>query len=125
MREPELPRPLAGPLRGYPVESSIHGIATARRMIEAGDPTQPAMSKGSWPCGGCRRRVRNLGVFDQTINDGGSDGRLVEDVAPLGKRCVCSVDDRSLLAVAGRELALAKTDPDGAARKIRLTLWLS
>ena len=37
MREPELPRPLAAPLRGYPADSSTRDIATARRMIAAGE----------------------------------------------------------------------------------------
>ena len=37
MREPKLPRRLAAPLRGYPVDSSIRDIATARRMIAAAE----------------------------------------------------------------------------------------
>jgi hypothetical protein len=33
-REPQLPRPLSAPLRGYPTDSSGSGYRTARRMIE-------------------------------------------------------------------------------------------
>jgi len=35
-REPQLPRPLAAPLRGYPADSSVRDIATARRLTVAG-----------------------------------------------------------------------------------------
>jgi hypothetical protein len=35
-REPQLPRPLAAPLRGYPPDSSGRDIATARRLTVAG-----------------------------------------------------------------------------------------
>ena len=36
-REPKPPRSLAAPLRGYPANSSTRDIATARRMILAGE----------------------------------------------------------------------------------------
>src|SRR5438477_3767734 len=35
-RGPEGPAPAAAPLRGYPADSSVRDITTARRLLEAG-----------------------------------------------------------------------------------------
>ena len=44
---------------------------------------------------------KDLGVFDQAIGDGGSDGGVVEDVAPVGKGRVGGDERTSSMAVAG------------------------
>src|SRR5712692_8441581 len=41
----------------------------------------------------------DLGVFYQAVGDGGGDGRIEEDVAPVGERCIGGNDGRTLLAV--------------------------
>ena len=43
----------------------------------------------------------DLGVLDQPVGDGGGDGRVEEDVAPVGERCVGGDDCGAFLAVAG------------------------
>src|SRR5229473_617617 len=42
----------------------------------------------------------DLGVLDQPVGDGGSDGGVVEDVAPVGEGCVSGNDGGSFVAVA-------------------------
>ena len=88
--EPEEPSaPSAAPLWGYPADSSARVIVTARRMIGAG---------ANYSAGGVGVLVglaqavaaeqEDLGVFDQPVGDGGGDGRIEEDVAPVGERRV-------------------------------------
>ena len=43
----------------------------------------------------------DLGVFHQTIGNGGGDGGVVEDVAPVGESCVGRNERAALMAVAG------------------------
>ena len=43
----------------------------------------------------------DLGVLDQTVGNGGGNGGVVEDVAPVGERSVRSDDRCSLVTVAG------------------------
>ncbi len=43
----------------------------------------------------------DLGVFHQAIGDGGSNGGVVEDVAPVGESCIGSNERAALMAVAG------------------------
>ena len=43
----------------------------------------------------------DLGVFHQAIGNGGSDGGVVEDVAPVGERCVGRNERAALIAMAG------------------------
>src|SRR6266849_6349290 len=45
----------------------------------------------------------DLGVLDQPVGDGGSNGGVVEDVAPIGEGSVSSDDRRALLAVPCRD----------------------
>ena len=42
----------------------------------------------------------DLGVFDEPVGDGGGDGRIKEDVAPVGKRSIGRDDCTALVAVA-------------------------
>ena len=83
MREPKPPRPLAAPLRGYPVDSSIRDIATARRMIAAGE----LLSRRCGTILGFAEAVateeQDLRVFDETIHDSRGDGGVEENVAPV------------------------------------------
>src|SRR5579859_1773227 len=87
---------------GYPSDSSVRDIITARRMI-----------------GACLfgRRIRilvgfaqtvttqqeDLGVLDQAVGNGGGDGRIKEDVAPVGKRGVGGDHGRAFVAMARRD----------------------
>ena len=43
----------------------------------------------------------DFGVLDQSVGDGGGDGRIKKDVAPVGKGRVGGDDGRALLTVAG------------------------
>ncbi len=42
----------------------------------------------------------DLGVFHQAIGDGGGDGGVIEDVAPVGEGCIGSNERAALMAVA-------------------------
>ena len=44
---------------------------------------------------------KHLGVLHQAVGDGGGDGRVVEDVAPVGKRGIGGDEGTFLFAVAG------------------------
>ena len=46
---------------------------------------------------------KDFGVLDQPVGDGGRDGGVIEDVAPVGECGVSSDDSRALLAVPGRD----------------------
>src|ERR1700691_1221365 len=46
---------------------------------------------------------KDFGVLHQAVGDGVSDGRVIEDVAPVGECGVSSDDSRALLAVSGRD----------------------
>ena len=43
----------------------------------------------------------DLGVLHQPVGDGGGDGGVEEDVAPVGERCVRSNNRGTFLAVTG------------------------
>src|ERR1700726_4671186 len=45
----------------------------------------------------------DLGVLDEAVGDGGSDGRIKEDVAPVRKGCVGRNHRGSFVAVARRD----------------------
>ena len=91
-REPQLPHPLAAPLRGYPMDSSKRDIATARRMIGAG-----LLGRRIGIFVRLAETVtaeqEDFGVLHQAVGDGGRDCRVVEDIAPVGKGCIRG-DDR-------------------------------
>src|SRR5439155_18169795 len=79
------PAPWAAPLWGYPADSSARAIITARRL------------RKPRPGSGRRRRgflsfaqtfsfeQENFRVFHQPVGDGGGDGGVVQNVAPLGE----------------------------------------
>ena len=50
----------------------------------------------------------NLGVLDEPVGDGGGDGGVEQDVAPVGKRRVGCNDRRAFLAVASRDYLVEK-----------------
>lgn len=50
----------------------------------------------------------DLGVFNETVGDGGGDGCIKEDVAPVGERGVGCNDGRSFVAMAGRDHLIEK-----------------
>src|SRR5436309_2405248 len=101
---PALP---SAPLRGYPADSSVRDITTARRFLEAGE----SIRRRIWIFVGLSQAVaakqKDLGVFDKPIGNGSGDGRIKEDVAPLGKRGVCR-DHRTPLAAVTRRDDLIK-----------------
>jgi hypothetical protein len=48
-------------------------------------------------------RRKDLRVFYQAIGDSGSDGGVVEDVAPFRKSCIGRNQRAALMAMAGRD----------------------
>ena len=42
---------------------------------------------------------KDLGVFDEPVGDRGGDGRVMEDVSPVGESRICSNHCRALMTV--------------------------
>src|ERR1017187_9958572 len=88
-REPKPPPAWVAPLRGYPADSSGPGY----RHSAALDRSQRKLL-------GWRSRIlvglteavapeqEDLGVLDEAVGDRRGDGRIEENVAPVGERCV-------------------------------------
>jgi hypothetical protein len=80
-------RPLAAPLRGSPGGLLRSGYLTERRLTEAG-----LLFRRIGVSAGLAQTVaaqqEDLGVLDQPIGNRSGDGRIKEDVAPVGKGCV-------------------------------------
>jgi hypothetical protein len=83
VREPKLPRPLAAPLRGYPVDSSARDIATARRMNVTGELLSRRCGRVLGFTEAVAAEEEDLRVFDETIHDGSGDGGVEENVTPV------------------------------------------
>jgi hypothetical protein len=88
-------------LRGYPADSSVAGYHHSAAL----DRGQRGKLVG-WRIGilvGFSQAVaaqqKDFGVLDQAVGDGGCDGGVVEDVAPLGKGSVRGDDGGTLVAV--------------------------
>ena len=93
------PRPWSAPLRGYPADSSGPGYRHSA-----------ALAWSQRKLLGWRNRIlgfteaiaaehENLGVLDEAVGDRRGDGRIEENVAPVGERCVGGYDCRTFLAV--------------------------
>ncbi len=101
-----------------PMGSAVVGLAG--RLLGAGYHHSAAHACCRPLCGGRRNwftaalaktvtaQQENFGVLDQPVGNGGSDGGVVEDVAPVGERGVGSDNGRALLA---RNAAVARRRP--------------
>src|SRR5262249_51392612 len=95
------PAQLAAPLRGSP------GRLLRRAIAQSGAWCESSL--------GWRRLTlfafaqafpgeqEDLRILDQTIGDGGSDGGVMENVAPFGEGRVCGDDGTAAQAVTGRD----------------------
>ena len=99
-REPQLPRPLAAPLRGYPADSSGPGY----RHSAAPDRSRQLLSRRCGTVFGFAKAVaaeqEDLRVFHEPIHDCRGDGGIEKDVAPFRKGGVGRNEYGPLLAVA-------------------------
>lgn len=50
----------------------------------------------------------DLGVFNETVSDGSGDGRIKQNVAPVGKWGVGGDDGRPFVAMTGRDHLIKK-----------------
>ena len=86
----------------------MRDITTARRFLEAGE----SIRRRIWILVGLSQTVaakhKDLGVLDKTIGNGSGDGRIKEDVAPVGKRSIRCDDRTSFATVAGRDDLIKK-----------------
>ena len=92
--------PAAAPLRGYPADSSVRDITTARRFLETGESIRRWIRILVGFAQTVAAKQKDLRVFDKTIGNGSSNGRIEKDVAPVGKRSIRCDDCTSLAAVA-------------------------
>ena len=92
--------PAAAPLRGYPADSSVRDITTARRFLETGESIRRWIRILVGFAQTVAAKQKDLGVFDKPIGNGSSNGRIEKDVAPVGKRSIRCDDCTSLAAVA-------------------------
>ncbi len=88
-REPKPPLALAAPLRGYPADSSgpgyLHSAAldrSQRKLLGWRIRILVGLTEAVAP------KQEDLGVLDEAVGDRRRDGRIEEDVAPVGERCV-------------------------------------
>ena len=99
-REPKPPPAWVAPLRGYPADSSGPGY----RHSAALDRSQRKLLGRLIRILGLTEAVapehEDLGVLDEPVSDGRGDGRIEENVAPVGEWCVGGYDCRAFLAVA-------------------------
>jgi hypothetical protein len=97
-REPQLPRPLAAPLRGYPADSS----GPEYRHSAAPDRGRQLLSRRCRTVFGFAKAIaaEDLRVFHEPIHDCSGDCRIEEDVAPFGEGGVGRNERGTLLAVA-------------------------
>src|SRR5439155_16476938 len=98
----------AAPLRGYPADSSVRDITTARRFLEAGESIRRWIRILVGLAQTVAAKQKDLGVLDKPIGNGGGDGCIKEDVAPVGKRSIGCDDRTSLAAVARRDDLIKK-----------------
>jgi len=94
-----------------PADSAVEGLPGG--LLRAGyrHRAAPALSQPRRSFGGRLALIafaealapeeEDLGVFHQAISNGGGDGGVVEDVAPVGKGCVGCNEGAALIAVAG------------------------
>src|SRR6266571_8164631 len=97
----------SAPLRGYPADSSVRDITTARRFLEAGESIRRRIRILVALAQTVAAKQKDLRVLDKPIGNGGSDGRIKEDVAPVGKRSI-RCDDRTSFATVARRDDLIK-----------------
>ena len=87
-------------MRGYPADSSGPGY----RHSAALDRSQRRLLGWLIRILGLTEAVapehEDLGVLDEPVSDGRGDGRIEENVAPVGEWCVGGYDCRAFLAVA-------------------------
>ena len=95
-------RPLAAPLRGSPGGLLRTGYRTVRRLTGAGKKLRfrRCLIPGGFAQAFAAEQ-EDFGVLDQPVGNGGRNGRIKEDVAPVGERRVGRNDRRPLLTVAG------------------------
>src|ERR1039458_7504 len=102
-REPGSSRPPRQRRCGvYPADSSARVIVTARRLVGAS-----LLGRRIGILVGFAKTIaaqqEDLGVFDEPVGDGGGDGRIKEDVAPVGERSIGRNYRRAFVAVARRD----------------------
>src|SRR5213593_1311272 len=102
-RAGKLRPPAAAPLRGYPADSSVRDITTARRFLEAGESIRRRIRILVALAQTVAAKQKDLGVFDKAIGNSGGDGRVKENVAPVGKRSIRGDHRTPLAAVACRD----------------------
>ena len=81
----------------------MRDITTARRFLEAGESIRRRIRILVGLAQTVAAKQKDLGVFDKPIGNGGGDGRIKEDVAPVGKRSIRCDDRTSFAAVARRD----------------------
>src|ERR1044072_7941060 len=96
-------RPLAAPLRGSPGGLLRPGYRTVRRLLVAGDLLVRRCGVSGGFGEGIAAEQEDLGVLDQAVGDRGGDGRVEQNVAPVGEWSVRRNDAGLLAAVAGRD----------------------
>ena len=99
----EAPAPIGSAVEGLPGGLLRRGISSQRGAcsLPAELIRRPADLDTVAFAEALAAEQEDLGVFHQAVGDGGGDGGVVEDVAPVGERCVSCNDSRALLAVAG------------------------
>ena len=64
------------------------GYRTARRLLGAGPQLLGRRIEVLGLAEAISAQQEDFGVFHEAVGDGGGDGRVEEDVAPVGERCV-------------------------------------
>ena len=75
------------------------GYRTARRLLGADPKLRGRRMRIFGLSQAVATQQKNLGIFYQAVGDGGGDGRVEEDVAPVGERSVRGDNGGTLLAV--------------------------
>ena len=95
------PGPVGSALRGYPADSSGPGYRHSAALVWS----QRKLLGWRIRILGLTEAVapehEDLGVLDEPVGDRRGDGRIEENVAPVGERCVGGYDCGTFLAVAG------------------------
>src|SRR5260370_3011937 len=100
-REPNLPPPRAAQLRGSPA-----GLLRVGLSHRAAPELEPSSSCNWWGLAliwfpqAVAAEEEDFGVLHQAVGDGGGDGGVVQDIAPVGERCVGRDGSRTALAMA-------------------------
>src|SRR5580765_3743923 len=100
-REPQPPPAWAAPLRGYPADSSGPGYRHSAALDRSRRKLLDRRTRVLGLAEAVAAEHEDLGVLDEPVGDCRGDGRIEENVAPVGERCVGGYDCGTSLAVAG------------------------